>query len=207
MPIILSARAIDRYSNQRVAGLNGFAESTGSIKVFEESGVLLNAESAIGEGTSKLTGANITEAAGFPVWERASCSGTYGERVNYSGAIAGTTITDVSYTGVKSDNLGAAKVHCDDDEFSWNFSATVQFADCSPKKGKVTGVSGSITNYGSSADDTMHYAPAAISGVCANAISEEGSENDMDNGIRQFKTYEILSHDDVPWDEWKVIPQ
>lgn len=183
MPLYTSARTGSRYSNLRTRGFNGFAGTQETIQFWEATGFYLQDESI-----EDLIGSySLTQK---PLPERASESAREGDRISFSVSVIGETN---SFSVDTSQNKGTLAIHCGD-EYSWNFTVAYEGPACGGKI-RATGVSGSITTYGSASISL----PFGLDGPTA----EEGTDYGTDTGERAYTTKDILGADGIPWSEWQ----
>lgn len=205
--IIERKRAYTRTYWAKAQGINGTSYGkAGELYAYDESGALGSLSGGITFGTFGSSSTTLLE--------RGSMSARRGERVNYQKTVITGTLQTITAGTSGNTCTGDLEVECDVYEFNWNLNANIVFM-CN--KYRVSGISGNsfvlFQDGSSSATHFRKYSSSDItvsgaSGACTSGelcakLSEEGQQMDIEFGLLNFETAEVMCIDGVPWKGWK----
>lgn len=201
--IIERKRAYTRTYWAKAQGINGTSYGkAGDLYAYDESGALGSLSGGITFGTFGSSSTTLLE--------RGSMSARRGERVNYQKTVITGSLQTLTSGTSENTCTGDLEVECDVFEFNWNLNANIVFM-CN--KYRVSGISGNsfvlfdtgpATHFRkySSGDITIGSGACTAGELCAK-LSEAGKQIDIEFGLLDFETAEVMCIDGVPWKGWK----
>jgi hypothetical protein len=212
--IIERKRAYTRTYWAKAQGINGTSYGeAGSLYAYDESGALGSLSGGITFGAFGSSSETLLE--------RGSMSARRGERVNYQKTVITESLQTLTSGTSGNTCTGDLEVECDVFEFNWNLNANIVFM-CN--KYRISGISGNsfvLFESGTSSSTATHFRKYSIgtgagtsggtgagtsggtSGQLRTQLSEEGKQIDIEFGLLDFETAEVMCMDGVPWKGWK----